>query len=338
MIELLRALCAPAGVSGDERAAAEAAAEILRPLGEVSFTPLGGVACRVSSAAADAPLVLLTAHLDEIGLMVIRVTRDGFLKAAPCGGADRRSLAGARVTVHTESGPVPGVVGSVPPHLADETNKGYPTAEDLWIDLGLSGEEAARLVSPGDRISFGGAFRRLLGDRVSMKALDNRAGCAAVIRAAQLLSGFCGARIAAALVTQEETGSAGAAADTFSLRPDRAYVVDVSMAQTPDDKPELCGKMGGGPMIGVSPWLSRALSRSLIETAERDGIPCQTEIMSGRTGTDADHIAPAAGGVPTALISIPLRYMHTPVEIVSAADVENTARLIAAHVRRDFSC
>ena len=131
MIELLRALCAPAGVSGDERAAAEAAGEILRPLGEVSFTPLGGVACRVSSAAADAPLVLLTAHLDEIGLMVIRLTRDGFLKAAPCGGADRRSLAGARVTVHTESGPVPGVVGSVPPHLADETNKGYPKAEDL---------------------------------------------------------------------------------------------------------------------------------------------------------------------------------------------------------------
>lgn len=338
MKELLRALCAPAGVSGDESAAAQAAAERLRPLGEVSFTPLGGVVCSTCGGKANAPLILLTAHLDEIGLMVTRVTKEGFVKTAACGGADRRSLAGARVTVHTDSGPIPGVVGSVPPHLADETNKGYPKAEDLWIDLGLSGEEAARLVRPGDRISFGGAFRELLGDRVSSKALDNRAGCAAVIRAAELLNSFAGARLAAALVTQEETGSAGAAAEAFSLSPTRAYVVDVSMGETPGDKPEVCGKMGGGPMIGISPFLSRALSRSLAETAAQESIPWQTEVMTGRTGTDADHIAPAAGGIPTALLSIPLRYMHTPVEVVSLSDVENTARLIAAHVRRDFSC
>ena len=224
-----------------------------------------------------------------------------------------------------------GVVVATPPHLSDGKTK-TAKPEDLSVDIGLSAEAAREKVALGDRIVLDGVLEPLFGDRVCSAAMDDRAGCAAVIRAAELLKGTEKAEIIVALVSQEEVGSSGAATSAFAVAPDFAFVVDVSMGLAPDEKAEMCGEMGKGPMIGVAPILDRRLSLRLTETAKRANIPWQIEVMASRTGTDADAIAVSGRGVRTALVSIPLRFMHTPGEVVSLSDVENTSRLIAETV------
>ena len=337
MIELLSKLCLPAGVPGDEAPAAAVAAELLKPLGNVYTTALGSVICSFPSEYEKVPHIMLTAHLDRIGLVVTRITDKGFLKVAPCGSPDLRSLLGARVTVHTNSGPICGVVSITPPHLSDGEQKPLP-ADKISIDIGMNAENAKSAVNPGDRITLDGKLTTLLGNRVSAAALDNRAGCAAIIRAAQLLAGTSNPRISVALVSQEETGSAGAATAANILAPDIAVAVDVSMAITPDDSPDKCGIMGDGPMIGIAPILERRLSNKLIDICKNEAIPYQLEVMGANTSTDADHIAVSGKGVKTALISIPLRFMHTPAEIVDTTDIENTALLIAKAVKGGGLC
>ncbi len=331
MLDLLKTLCPATGVSGDEGDAAKTAEQLLSPLGRVVHTPLGSVLCHVPPARAGLPRVMLAAHLDQVGLIVTRITDKGFLKVAACGGPDRRTLAGARVTVHTASCKLPGVVAAMPPHLSDGKTK-TAKPEELAVDIGLSAGAAREKVALGDRITLDGALEPLFADRICSAALDDRAGCAAVIRAAELLKKNEKAEIIVALVSQEEVGSSGAATSAFAVAPDFAVVVDVSMGLTPDEKAEACGEMGKGPMIGVAPFLDRRLSRLLTDTAKRANIPWQLEVMSSRTGTDADAIAVSGRGVRTALVSIPLRFMHTPGEVVALCDVENTARLIAETV------
>lgn len=328
MLEMLKALCEAGGVSGDEREALDAAEKLLAPLGKTERTNLGSIICRLPENGNDLPAVMLTAHIDIIGLIVTGITDNGFLRTAPCGGADRRSLSGARVTVHTEGEKLPGVIIATPPHLSDGKTT-PPKADELAVDIGFSADSAKEKVRLGDRITFDGALTPLLSDRIASAALDDRSGCAAVIRAAELLRDCKKANISVALVSQEETGSAGAATAANILAPDYAFAVDVSMAITPDDRNEDCGEMGKGSMIGISPILSRELSNRLIETAKRKNIPWQIEVMAGRTGTDADAIAVSGKGVKAATVSIPLRFMHTAGEIASLADIENTARLIA---------
>lgn len=331
MLNLLETLCTAAGVSGDETDAAKAAEQLLSPLGKVEHTVLGSVICRIPPAKQGLPRVMLTAHLDQIGLIVTRITEKGFLKTAPCGGPDRRSLSGSRVTVHTDSGKIPGVVIATPPHLSDGKTK-TSKVEQLAVDVGLSAESAKEKIALGDRITFDGALQPLLSDRVCSVALDDRSGCAAVIHAAELLRSTESAEIVVALVSQEEVGSSGAATSAFAIAPDFAFAVDVSMGLTPDDRAETCGELGKGPMIGVAPILDRRLSKLLSETAQRANIPWQIEVMGGRTGTDADVIAVSGKGVRTAIVSIPLRFMHTAGEVMSLSDIENTARLIAETV------
>lgn len=331
MLELLKTLCPATGVAGDEADAAKAGEKLLSPLGQVTHTPLGSVLCHIPSPKPGLPRVMLAAHIDQIGLIVTRITDKGFLKVAACGGPDRRTLAGARVTVHTACCKLPGVVVATPPHLSDGKTK-TAKPEDMAVDIGLSAEEAREKVALGDRITLDGTLEPLFADRVCSAALDDRAGCAAIIRAAELLKETEKAEIIVALVSQEEVGSSGAATSAFAVAPDFAFVVDVSMGLTPDEKAESCGEMGKGPMIGIAPILDRRLSRLLVDTARRANIPWQIEVMSGPTGTDADVIVVSGKGVRTALVSIPLRFMHTPGEVVALCDVENTARLIAETV------
>ncbi len=331
MQEMLKALCLAAGVSGDEGEALDVAEKLLAPLGEIERTVMHSIICRMPTVDEKLPNVMLTAHIDQIGLMVTSITDKGFLKTAPCGGPDRRCASGARVTVHTGSGKYKGVVIATPPHLSDGKSV-PPKTDEMTVDVGFCAEKAKELIALGDRITFDGEFTPLLGDRVCAPALDDRSGCAAVIRAAELLRDCKKANISVALVSQEETGSAGASTAAFILQPDYAFAVDVSMALTPDDSAEKCGEMGKGPMIGISPILDRELSKTMIDVAKKRNIPWQTEIMAGRTGTDADYIAVSGKGVKTACISIPLRFMHTAGEVVSLEDIENTARLIAETV------
>ena len=331
MLKLLKELCHPFAVSGDENTAMETAEKLLSPLGKTYINTLGSVICELSPKNDSLPTIMLTAHLDRIGLMVTRICEDGFLKAASVGGIDRRTLPASRVTVHTESGAFKGVICSVPPHLSDGSDKSLKV-EDCAIDVGLTSEVAKKVIGYGDRITFDGDVQEMIGDRVCSSALDNRAGCAAIITAAKLLKDTKNANIVVALTSQEETGGAGAKTSAYAINPDYAFVVDVSMAHTSDDKAEDCKAMGEGPMIGFSPILNRELSKKLCETAKANDVPFQYEVMGGRTGTDSDNIAVSRNGVKVALISIPLRFMHTPCEVLSLADVENTAKLIALQV------
>jgi endoglucanase len=328
MIDLLRQLCALPCVSGDEFSGKQDLLALLEPLGKTEILPNGTVLCYLPTAREDLPVVMLAAHLDRIGLMVTRISDRGFVHAAAVGGVDRRSLAGARVTIHTKDGPKSGVVCSVPPHLADGSGK-LQSSGDVAIDMGLTAARARELVGYGDRVTFDGAFTPLLGDRICAPALDDRAGCAAILRAGELLQGCETAAVVLAFTAQEEVGSSGASTAAAAVRPDFCFAVDVTFGSTPDSDPNETLQMGGGPAIGFSPILDRRLCELLRRTAERCRIRWQAEVMAGRTGTDADHIAIAGRGVRTALVSIPERYMHTAGEVVSLADVGQTALLLA---------
>ncbi|WRS26903.1 M42 family metallopeptidase [Oscillospiraceae bacterium MB08-C2-2] len=329
--ETLLAFSAVCGVSGREEAAAAFGRRLLEPFGKVETTPLGSLICRVREPAAGQPHLMLDAHMDEIGLIVTSIQEEGFLKVAGCGGINRQLLLASQVTVHAEGGNIPGVVCSVPPHLSGDSDKKFQKVEEVSVDIGMDKEQAKALVQPGDRLTFIAQSKELLGNCVSGKALDNRASCVALAKALEYLQDTpleCGLTVV--FSTMEEVGGQGAQTAAYIVSPTHSIAVDVSFAQTPDCPKEKCGQLKGGPMIGFSPILSHKLSKKLIRLSEKQGIPYQTEVMGGRTGTNADSIATSRGGVVTGLLSIPQKYMHSPIELVSVEDVENTGRLLAA--------
>lgn len=328
---VLRELTAAPGVSGDEREIGQTAARLFAAFGEVSTDALNNVLCEMRGTSGRR--ILLDAHMDQIGLVVLEITPEGFLRAAPCGGADKRVLCASQVTVYGKE-PLFGVVTSTPPHLQRD-GESAKAPETVLIDIGLSQERAQTLVSPGDRIALRHRFFTLSGDRISAPALDDRAGLAVLLGAMEILKAEgCPDTVTAVCSTREETTEGGAKAAAFRANADLCLAVDVSFAKTPDSKAELCGVLGAGPMIGYAPSLTRTVSEGLCQAAKESGIPYQSEIMGGLSGTNADGIACEAGGVQTGLLSVPLRYMHTGIEEIALQDVENTARLLAAYILR----
>lgn len=276
---------------------------------------------------------LLDAHADRIGLIVTAITDGGFLRVARCGGTDARVLAAQDVKVWGKA-PVYGVIISTPPHLQtpDDENKAKDI-DDILVDTGLSKEQAEKLISAGDRITVKSPVCELLNGRISCPALDDRAGCAVIIRAAEIIMQAENApNLKLLFSAQEETGGTGAVTGSFGIDADECISVDVSFADAPDMPSKKCGKLDKGPMIGFSPVLSYEISRRLEAVAKEKEIPYQLELMSDSTGTNADHIALSRGGIKTGLVSIPLRNMHTAVEVVSVNDVENCAQLIAQYI------
>ena len=333
MVELLERLAQSRGISGEEVPAAEAAcAELKRYTDKIAVDNMGSVTATIREGS---PLVLLDAHLDEIGLVVTSLGENGFLKVGSVGGVDRRLLIAQEVVILSDE-PVEGVIASKPPHLLSaEDEKKVPKVDDLWIDTGFTTEELKKRVLPGDKVAFKAGFYRLLSGRVCSKSLDDRAGMAAVLRALELLKNeelSCG--LAVSFTCQEELGCLGAKTASYSLQPDLALTVDVSFAHTPDAPAEKCGKFGEGTMIGISPTLDKKISDRLVSLAKENEIPCQLEVMGGLTSTNADSITVSRGGVRCGLLSIPLRYMHTPIEVIDPADVESTARLMAEFVKK----
>ena len=327
---LLRTLCAASGVSGAENEAARVAAGLLGKYMPVRTDALGSV---VGETEGGKVKILLDAHLDQIGLVVTAIDDCGFLKVTKCGGADIRVLAASEVTVHGKE-KLFGVITSTPPHLSTPDDslkaKGF---DDIAVDIGMSRDEAMKLVSPGDRITFNGEYKNLLGNRVCSPSVDDRAGVAAILRALEILEGKNhGCKISVLFSVQEETGGSGATAGAFTADADEAIAVDVSFASAPGVSSEKYAKLGGGAMIGYGPSLDFAMSKKLAEIAEKNGIPNQSEVMGGKTGTNCDEIQVAGKGVRTSLISVPLRNMHTAAEVCDLADIESTAQLIAAYV------
>ena len=334
MEKLLERLCAPAGVSGAEDCAAQTACELLSQYApDAAVDKFGCVTGFIGERGSGKPTVLLEAHIDEIGFIVTYIEEDGFLRVGNCGGTDRRLYAAQTVTVHTEGGDIRGVICTLPPHVASDSSKAMKT-EDAAVDIGFTTRaEAEKHAAPGDRITIDNTLAKLCGTRVTSKALDDRAGVAAVLWALELAKDKpLMYNVEVLFASQEEVGSRGAVIGAYRGEADIALATDVSFAYTPDDKKHLCGTMGKGAMIGISPVLDRGVTDELKKLAADKGIPYQYEVMGRDTGTDADDISLLKGGIRTGLISIPLKYMHTPVEIVDTEDVKAVGRLMAAFI------
>lgn len=276
--------------------------------------------------------VMLEAHIDEIGMMVTSI-ENGFLTVAPAGGIDSRMLSGMRVSVHGKQ-KVTGVFCSIPPHLRGKESA-TPKFDDLYIDTGL-GDKAAEIISIGDRVTFKQSFKELSGSLVTCKSLDNRAGVAAVLLAAEKLSKTSlNKEVVICLSDMEELGGMGAKTAGFDINPDEALAVDVSFGNAPDISEDKTGRLGDGAMIGISPVLSHSVADRLKSAAKCANESFQIEVMGGKTSTDADVLALNRGGVECGLLSIPLRNMHTPVEIVDMKDIESVANIISQFVLTD---
>lgn len=278
--------------------------------------------------------ILLDAHIDEIGMMVTSVDDDGFVRVAAAGGIDVRTLAAQPVTVWGTE-PVPGVFCSTPPHLKKSSEDTVPELSELAVDTGLPGGRAKKLVAPGSRVTFSQNPAALQNGLVTGKSLDNRAGVAALLQTARDLyeAGSLPCTVTFLLSDQEELGCRGAKTAAFGLNPDEAVAVDVSFGNSPDVPSHKTGKLGGGAMLGISPVLSPFVTDRLQRLAHEEEIPVQPEVMGGATSTNADVISLTKSGVPCGLLSIPLRNMHTTVEVIQLEDIRSVSRLLTAYAR-----
>ncbi|MCI9155350.1 MAG: M42 family metallopeptidase [Lawsonibacter sp.] len=332
---MLARLCALPGPSGFEERVTAAAAELLRPLvDQVYFTCPGSVVGVRRCDRENAPRLLLDAHLDEIGLIVTG-HEEGFLRFAPLGGVDPRMLPDREVTILTDP-PVHGVVACLPPHVqtAEDMDKSLPI-KDLYIDVGLPQEEAEKRIPIGTPATYRGGCAPLGEHLLCGKALDDRCGFAVLLDVLERLQGKeLDVDLYVLGSTQEETHSTGAVTAAYELAPAMCVAVDVTHGDSPDASKNETFQLGGGPVIGVGPNCAKSMSGSLKALAKRLDMPAQIEVMSGSSGTNAWPIQVSREGVATAVLSIPERYMHTPVEVVSKKDLEDTAKLLAAFVER----
>ncbi|MHB8531765.1 MAG: zinc-binding metallopeptidase family protein [Solirubrobacteraceae bacterium] len=280
-------------------------------------------------------------HIDEIGLIVTHIDDDGFLWFGEVGGWDPQILVGQRVVLDTREGPRKGVIGRKPIHLlAEEDRKKVSAVKELHIDIGAKdGAQARGMVRVGDVAVIDADPVELANGRLVSRALDNRLGSYVALEAARLVAGAGGAawELAAVAAAQEETTFGGSRTSAFSLEPDAAIVVDVTHAtDTPgmDAKPLGKHELGSGAVIARGSTLNEDVFELLHAAGEAEKIPFTIEASGRNTGTDADAVHLSRGGVPTGLIGIPLRYMHSPVELVQLEDVDACARLIAAFALR----
>ena len=337
---VLRDLLTAAGPSGNEVAPAKVFRDACSAFAEVSVDSTGSSVARIAGRGEGHSLAIV-GHIDEIGLMVTHIDDDGFLWFGGVGGWDPVILVGQRVEVETAGGVVPGVVGKKPIHLLEsEEREKAPKLKHLHIDVGArDGDEARGLVSIGDVAVIAGEPVILPNGRAVSRAMDNRLGCYIAYESARLIADAGGAPgdVYAVAVVQEETTLGGAATTAFSLQPDVAIAVDVGHAtDAPGVEEKQLGRhpLGSGAIVTRGSTLSPRLSALLLETATAEGIEHTVEASPGRTSTDGDAFFAARGGIPTGLISIPLRYMHSPVEMVQLSDVEGCAQLIAAVAQR----
>jgi endoglucanase len=339
--EVLRKLITAAGPSGYEQAPSAVFREACAGFGaEVSYDTVGSTVARVPGTG-EGPLIAVVGHIDEIGLIVHHIDDEGFLYFTGVGGWDPMILVGQRVEIATRSGAVTGVVGKKPIHLLrDEERKKVPELRDLHVDIGAAdGEEARRLVRIGDVGVIAGEPVELPNGRVVSRSMDNRLGCYVAYEAARLVAEAGGApgEVAAVAVTQEEITFGGARTTAYTLRPDVAIVVDVTFAtDAPGTSEKELGthKFGSGPVITRGSTLDPTVFERLHDIGEAEGIPFTVSASARGTGTDADAFHVSRGGVPSAVVSVPLRYMHSPVEMVQLDDVDACARLIAAFALR----
>lgn len=298
----------------------------------IAYLPASGAAEGPSGAAR--PSLMLAAHMDEIALMVSQVEK-GFLRFTQVGGFDPRVLFGQEVVVHGTRD-LPGLVVSVPPHFTDAAEREKPVPlEKLFIDTGLPAAEVEGLVRVGDLVTLRGRWAELSGGYAACKSLDDRAGVAAVVLCLEEISRRTRAWDVFAVATvQEEIGIRGAITSAFGVAPDAAIALDVTFGTQPGLGASDAVKMDAGPSLCIGPNFHPRLFDRLVEAAKRIECPYQVEAIPGASGTDAWQIQVSRFGVPCALVGIPVRNMHTPVETICLRDLDRTGRLLAETICR----
>ncbi len=318
------------GVSGAEAAVAAYFAEQFRPfVDEVRVDDMYSV---IAHKKGTGPKVMVCAHLDEIALMVTKIEDDGCVRFGGVGGVDPRILPGSRVWVHGRE-KLFGTIGALPPHLmsAEDRANNYKM-DKLHIDLGYPAEKVRQLVRIGDLVTFNTPFTELGKDQVSAKSQDDRACVAIMLRAAERLQKMvCDADLYFVCSAQEEVGGRGAQTAAFGIEPDLAVVLDVTFATTPGCGPDVSCPIDA-PALMQGPFVQPKLYKRLTDCAKAHHIKYYEEVSGRGTGTDADEIGNNRGGVPCVLISLPEKYMHTSVEVVSLEAIEESARLLAHFV------
>ena len=336
IVPLLKRLSEASGVSGYEHQVRDIVREEFGQYAdEIRVDALGNViALKRGTDSEPRPALMLATHMDEIGLIVSEL-EEGFIHFQQVGGYDDRVLLGQEVVVHGRRD-LPGIIGARPPHLLPRDERDKPIPYDkLLIDVGLAPEEVARLVRVGDLITMNRELIELKGDLVAGKALDDRASVAA---AAVCLEELAGVQhrwdVYAVATVQEEVGLKGAVTSAFGLQPDVGIAIDVTWAKQPGTLDEYTYELGKGPTIGCGPNFHPKLQEALVEAAKALEMSYHLEPATRPAGTDAAAMQISRQGIPVALISIPQRNMHTPVETISVKDVKRVGRLLAAFISR----
>ena len=330
MRELIRKLSDMRGISGFEYRINDEIKNLLAPYCDsVKIDALGSVIGVKRCGKENAPSVMIEAHMDEIGLMVTSITDEGYLTFTNVGGVDRTTLPSSEVTVHGKRD-LWGVVGIQPAtFLEDGKSVKIP---DMAIDTGLDVKMVKELVSVGDSVTIAQSVGNLGETQFSGKSLDDRASVATIISVMKnLQNADLNVDVYAVATVQEEVGCRGGKTASYGINPDMAIAIDVTHAATPDNSNTF--ETGCGTPMSVGPNIHPRLVQRLMETAEKHGIKTVIEVDGGETGTDAWEIQTARDGIPTALLSIPLKYMHTSVETLDIADVESTVKLLTEFIK-----
>lgn len=326
------------GVSGQEDMAFDGLTEYIETLGifdETGTTSVGSFYGIMRCGKENAPLLLCDAHLDTVGFVVTELCDGGFLRIAPIGGIAAKILPAAEVNIYGKK-TIRGVFGSVPPHLqaAGDSEKKM-NVTDLFIDTGLPLDELKAIVRVGTPVGFPCKLTKLLNDNLAGAGFDDRLCGAAIVRAIMMLDKTkLNVDVAFQFSGGEEIGYKGAMTTAYRLNPDKAIVIDVTHAFVPGAPKTREGvRAGNGGDICFSPQTNRAFTKHAVSIAEREGIPYQLSAAPGRTGTNSNAVQTTRDGIPTLLISIPLKNMHTMSEIVNMNDAFNTSRLIAEVIK-----
>ncbi len=327
--EYLKILDGEFGVSGHEKNVRECVKNLFsRFCSEITSDNLGNVIGIRKGTNPSAPSLMIEAHMDELGLMVSGITDEGSLKFIPIGGIDAKILPGTEVTVWGRE-KLFGVIGFKPPHLITDRSKAVKL-DELCVDIGFSKDDTEKKVSIGDIITFNTGFTKLAGNKVASRCIDDRGGLAVILRVLDLLEDKKIENDIIAIATvQEEVGLRGAKTAAFNVKPSCAIALDVCHGTSPGVSEDAfpCGK---GPVITIGPNLHSKMTREIISIAKRDKIDLQLEVCASNTGTDAWEIQVSGEGIPTALLSVPVRYMHGNFEVADTDDMENTAKIISA--------
>ncbi len=339
-LKFLRRLVEAPSPSGYEQPAANVFREYVRDFADdVSTDVMGSVHARVKGTCG-APPVMLAGHMDEIGFLVNYITSEGYLTLKPVGGIDSHLLPGKRVHVHTRKGPILGVLGRMPIHLLEEDErKQVVKLHKMFVDLGMPADDVKKRVRVGDAVTFSTGFEKLGKSMAVSRGFDDKVGAwvaAEVVRRVREAGGAPGDVIAVA-TAQEEVGLRGGIASAYSVDAAVGIAVEVGHATDyPDVDKRRHGdiRCGSGPIIARGANINPVVFERLVQAAEADKIPYQVDAEPRATGTDANPMQIARGGKAVGLVSVPLRYMHTPTEVLSLEDLERTAALVTGFVMR----